>query len=157
MRIWHRFLSVVGSWVPVVLISIVVVVVALDVAGRTIASKPLYAAAEIAIVAFVWLVWLGFVGAAERGELIGVAYFVDKLPKRPRAWVIFFVDSLTVLVACGTMYAAYNQIMRARVTSYELIGVPKWTSALGLFIGMGFVALIYAARAFEKLREGLKP
>ncbi|WP_342363302.1 TRAP transporter small permease [Terrarubrum flagellatum] len=130
---------------PVVLLAIVIIVVTLDVLGREILSAPLYAANEIAVIAFVWLVWFGMIGAARRQELIGVRYFVSLLPPAAARWVDVIVDFLIALICLAILRAAIRQIATARFTTFDLLGLPKWLLTFGVAISVALLAIYYIA------------
>jgi len=149
-----RVMEFVGTVLPVGLLAIVIMAVGVDVAGRNLFSYPVFGTSEIAVLAFVWLVWLGAIGAASRNELLGIHYFVERLPGRFTSPIVLItVDLLTTLIALGTLYAAIMQIRTARFTVFTSINVPKWVMSVALAISMAFIAILFLLRAGRGLKD----
>ncbi len=156
MGAFTRVMEFVGTVLPVVLLAVVIMAVGVDVAGRNLFSYPVFGTSEIAVLAFVWLVWLGAIGAASRNELLGIHYFVERLPGRFTTPIVeILVDLLTTLIALGTLYAAIMQIRTARFTVFASINVPKWVMSVGLAISMAFIAVLFLLRAIQG-RQGFE-
>jgi TRAP-type transport system small permease protein len=145
--------ELVGSFIPVILLALVIISVGADVVGRNVFSAPIFGASEVSVLAFVWLVWLGVIGAAKRDDLMGVRYFVDLLPPRGRRLVHATMNVLVALIAAGVIYAAIMQIRTARFTTFMSIGVPKWVMSVGLAISMAAIFVMYLARAWSEFRQ----
>ena len=97
--------------------------------------------------------WLGAIGAASRNELLGIHYFVERLPGRFTTPIVeILVDLLTTLIALGTLYAAIMQIRTARFTVFASINVPKWVMSVGLAISMAFIAVLFLLRAIQGVK-----
>ncbi|MDF2689537.1 MAG: transporter small permease, partial [Microvirga sp.] len=153
MRFVNSIGELVGSVIPVILLALVIISVGADVVGRNVFSAPIFGASEVSVLAFVWLVWLGVIGAAKRGDLMGVRYFVDLLPPRGRRLVHATMNVLVALIAAGVIYAAIMQIRTARFTTFMSIGVPKWVMSVGLAISMAAIFVMYLARAWSEFRQ----
>jgi TRAP-type C4-dicarboxylate transport system permease small subunit len=151
MRFWRLVMRVIGDFVPVVLIVITTTVIALDVGARTIFNRPLFAASEIALIAFVWLVWLGTVGVARRDEMMGITFFRDRLGplKRPAE----ILSDLLIVAMCGyIVYATWRQVSTARFTVFDQLPLPKWILAVGVGVSMALLLLIFLGRLWLALR-----
>jgi TRAP-type C4-dicarboxylate transport system permease small subunit len=151
-RTGDRLFALAGEAAPAALLAVVILVVTADVVGRGIFRAPLFAANEIAVIAFVWMSWLGIAGAARRCELMGVRYFVELLPAAWTRRVDAVVNLLVVLICLFVIWAGIRQIATARFTTFDLLGLPKWALTLGLTIAMVFVAFVHARRALALAR-----
>lgn len=149
-------LEVVGSIVPAVLFGVVIVVVAANVIARSLFGLPFHAAHDIAILAFAGVVWFGLVGAAIDGQLIGVSYFVDRLPGR---WPVYcrIISRLIIIVfSAAIVYSAWVQIGSARFTRFLALGWPKWIVSAGLLVSMLLLIVVQVreiARSVAGRRE----
>ena len=150
MRFWNIFVKLLTEIIPVILLCVVTTIIAIDVVARTAFSRPVFAAAEIALISFVWLVWLGAVGVARRGEMMGISYFVDHMGplKRPAQ---ILSDVLVVGIAGFCAYATYRQVSTARFTVFETLELPKWILAVGVGISLVLFVIIYIQRLYRTL------
>lgn len=139
MRVWLFLTKVLTEIIPVILLCVVTLIIAADVVGRGVFSRPIFGASEIALISFVWMVWLGIVAVARSGEMMGIVYFVDRLgPLRRPAMILS--DVLILGIVGFGVYACYRQVSTARFTVFEALGLPKWILAVG--VGVSFVCLI---------------
>ena len=151
MRFWGLVIRVIGDLIPVVLMVVTTTAIALDVIARTAFHRPLFAASEIALIAFVWLVWLGTVGIARRDEMVGITYFREHMgPLRRPAELL---SDVLVMSMCGyVLYATWRQVSTARFTVFDQLPLPKWILAAGVGLAMALLVLIYAGRLWLALR-----
>lgn len=148
----RRLVDLVGSDLPAILITIVLLVVSADVFVRTVLRESFHTAHDIAIIAFAGVVWFGIVGAALNRQLFGVRFFVDRLPARGRLIVQAATHLVVVLVSLAVLRAAMAQVSTSHFTTFLAIGWPKWIVPAGLGLAMGIVAVINLVQLLELWR-----
>src|SRR5687767_3028908 len=154
MRAVDRVLVAVGSVVPAALLGLVLVVVTANVVARTILGISFHTAHDLALIAFAGVVWFGLVGAALDGQMFGVNFFVDRLPRGPRRFVKLLVRAIVVAIALTVVYAAWAQIETARFTRFLALGWPKWIVSAGLLVSMLLLVVVQIREAVDLIRVG---
>jgi TRAP-type C4-dicarboxylate transport system permease small subunit len=137
-----RLITFIGSMVPAAMLAVVLIVVTANVIARTILGIPFHAAHEIAILALAGMVWFGLVGAAVNGQLFGVTFFVERLPRRLANAVSIVARLVVVMISFSVMRAAWAQIETARFTRFLALGWPKWIVSAGLLLSMAVLILV---------------
>jgi TRAP-type C4-dicarboxylate transport system permease small subunit len=150
MRIVRVIMDFITEVIPVLLLCLTTLVVAADVIARTLFSRPVFAASEIALIAFVGLVWFGAVGVARQNELMAVHYFVHRMG-RLRAAAEFLTDLIVLGIIGYTLHAVRLQVMTARFTVFETTELPKWTLAAGVGVALVLMGLVYLHRLWLRL------
>ena len=135
-------LEAIGSFLPVVLFAIVIVVVTANVIARSVFGLPFHAAHEIAILAFTGVVWFGLVGAAIDGQMFGVYYFVDRLPGRLPVYCRIVARVIVMACCAAIIYSAWMQIGTARFSRFLTLGWPKWIISAGLLVSMALLIVV---------------
>lgn len=152
MKLFERLVYLLGSVVPTLLLAIVLIVVSADVFVRTILRQPFYIAHDLAIVAFAGVVWFGIVGAAHRGDLLGVSFFVDRLPTGLRSLARALSGLAVIVIATAVLRAAVVQVQTSRFTTFLALGWPKWIVPAGLGIAMAALLAVQIRRLVTDLR-----
>jgi len=151
LRYWKLLLDIITEVIPVLLLCVVTIVISADVVARTVFSRPVFAAAEIALIAFVWLVWLGAAGVARRNDMMGIQFFVQRLG-RLRVPAEILSDALVVGISAFCAYASYRQISTARFTIFETLHLPKWILPVGVAISLVIIIIVYTGRLVSRLK-----
>ncbi|MFN4099495.1 MAG: TRAP transporter small permease [Pararhodobacter sp.] len=152
MTMLTRFIVLIGSVVPAVLLGIVLVVVTADVFARNVFQQSIAVSHDVAIVALSGVVWFGIVGIAATGGLFGVQYFVERLPKRWQPFVHGFVHIVIIVIAGAVLQAAIIQVETARFTRFLSLGWPKWIVSAALALAMAMVIVTQLIQLFRLLR-----
>lgn len=150
MRFLRAALTLLTEVAPVFFLCVTTVIVAADVVGRTLFNRPVFAASEIALIAFVWLVWFGSVGLARQGELMAVNYFVVR-SRRYRPAIELLADVISLAILGYVLFAIYRQVTTARFTVFETTELPKWILAAGVEVALALMALVYVHRIWLRL------
>lgn len=137
-----RALDTIGTTIPPLLLIIVLLVIPVDVFMRTVLAIPFHAAHEIAMLAFAGVVWFGLIGLAARNELLGVRFFVDRLPPRLRHGAEIISEFSVLVIAGLVLHSGIVQISTSRFTTFLTIGWPKWIVTAGLVTAMTMVILV---------------
>lgn|GEM_PF-1400919 len=149
MNNWlDRFLSLIGSILPAVLLAIVLIVVTANVIARKVLGIPFHIAHDLALVSFAGVVWFGVVGAAINGQLFGVAYFVNHMPTRIQRVAHVIVHLIVILIALAVIRAAIAQIETARFTRFLALGWPKWIVSAALLAAMVMLIFVQLRQAW---------
>lgn len=154
MKQLDRMLEAIGSFIPALLLAVVIIVVTANVIARNIFSMPFHAAHEIAILSFTGVVWFGLVGSAIDGQMFGVDYFIDRLPGR---WPVYCrIASRAVVVMCSAaiIYSAWMQIGTARFSRFLTLGWPKWVVSAGLLVSMVLLIVVQLREIIQIYRGG---
>ncbi|MCZ8103256.1 MAG: TRAP transporter small permease subunit [Burkholderiales bacterium] len=142
MKLLDAMLAAIGTFVPVVLFALVIIVVTANIIARNVFGLPFHAAHEIAMLAFAGVVWFGLVGAAIDGQFFGVDYFVDRLPGRWPIYCRIFSRVVVVVCSAAIMYSAWMQIGTARFSRFLTLGWPKWIVSAGLLVSMALIIVV---------------
>lgn len=142
MKLLDAMLATIGTFVPVVLFALVIIVVTANIIARNVFGLPFHAAHEIAMLAFAGVVWFGLVGAAIDGQFFGVDYFVDRLPGRWPVYCRIFSRAVVVVCSAAIMYSAWMQIGTARFSRFLTLGWPKWIVSAGLLVSMALIIVV---------------
>lgn len=142
MKLLDAMLAAIGTFVPVVLFALVIIVVTANIIARNVFGLPFHAAHEIAMLAFAGVVWFGLVGAAIDGQFFGVDYFVDRLPGRWPVYCRIFSRVVVVVCSAAIMYSAWMQIGTARFSRFLTLGWPKWIVSAGLLVSMALIIVV---------------
>ena len=153
MSCFKRFLDLIGSDLPAILLTIVLLVVSADVFLRTAMRVSFHEAHDIAILAFSGVVWFGVVGASLNNQLFGVRFFVDKLPRHARRYVQAATHLTIILISVAVLRAAIAQVETARFTMFLALGWPKWIVSAALAIAMVAIVVTQIIQLLE-LRRG---
>lgn len=153
MRLLSRFLALIGSALPAILLGVILVVVSADVFARLLLSRSIHVSHDLAIIALAGVVWFGIVGTAQARELFGIRYFTDRLPRRMQRPVAILVDVLVIVIAAEVMRAAFIQVQTARFTRFVSLGWPKWIVSAGLAAAMGALILVQLLHLVRMIRK----
>ena len=148
-----RILGLIGSDLPAVLLTIVLLVVSADVFLRTVLRVSFHEAHDIAILAFSGVVWFGVVGASLNNQLFGVRFFVDKLPRYPRRYARAATHLTLILISLAVLRAAIAQVETARFTIYLALGWPKWIVSAALAVAMVAIVVIQIVQLLDLWRS----
>jgi len=152
MAWFKRILELLGSDLPAVLLAIVLLVVSANVFIRTALRESFHAAHDIAMLAFAGVVWFGIIGASLNKQLLGVRYFVNKLPPRPRHWLQALTHVIIIVISFDVIRAAIAQVETSRFTKFLTLGWPKWIVAAALGVAMGMIIVVQILQLFELWR-----
>lgn len=123
-------------------------VVSLSVFYRYVLNTPIEWSDDVARGLMVALSFFGAAGALARGENVGVAFFADLLPPRPRR----LVDAAgSIMVTTTAACVGWHALTLARMTTGQTTGsgLPlEWT-----FYPMGVAGLCMAAFSLDRLRR----
>ncbi|HRJ69948.1 MAG TPA: TRAP transporter small permease subunit [Beijerinckiaceae bacterium] len=142
MKALDDLLKAIGTFVPVVLLAVVLAIVPASVIARNLFDAEVYAAHDIAMLAFAGVVWFGLVGAAIDGQLFGVNFFVDKLPGDLPRYCRIASCFVVILCSLAVIYSAWMQIGTARFSRFLTLGWPKWIVSAGLLASMALIILV---------------
>ena len=149
MSWFKRILELFGSYLPAVLLSIVLIVVSADVIIRTVLHESFHTAHDISILAFAGVVWFGIIGASLNKQLFGVRFFVDKLPSRPRMWLQALTHLVIIVISLAVIRAAIAQVQTARFTKFLALGWPKWIVSAALGVAMATIIVVQILQLLE--------
>ncbi|WP_373085611.1 TRAP transporter small permease subunit [Sneathiella sp.] len=133
-------------------------VVVIDVAGRTFLNMPLIGGNELAVLLMVALIYLGMAAAQQRRHNFAIDLVTRLLPTGALR-VVNIVTSLisTTLLGLLTWLTAELSwsMMLSGESSYGIIAFPVWPSRILITIGLGCLTLQFL---FDLLRHlGLVP
>ena len=137
-----RILDLIGSDLPAILLTIVLLVVSADVFLRTALRVSFHEAHDIAILAFSGVVWFGVVGASLNNQLFGVRFFVERFPRSSRRYLEAATHITLILISLAVLRAAIAQVETARFTNYLALGWPKWIVSAALAVAMVAIVVI---------------
>lgn len=102
-------------------------------------------------VLFVWMCFAGFYVIHRTRRDIVVDFLVDRLGARLQAVIPVFVDLvvLSVMVAILSQTARIVELQQATI---DLVGIPKYCEAMGLFVAAALVALDVLLHLFHLTR-----
>ena len=152
MSWFKRILELFGSDLPAILLAILLLVVSANVFIRTALRESFHAAHDIAILSCVGVVWFGIIGASLNKQLLGVRFFVDKLPPRLRYWLQALTHLIVIAISLNVIRAAIAQIETARFTRFLALGWPKWIVSAALGVAMGTIIVVQILQLFELWR-----
>lgn len=153
MNGFNRLITLVGTILPAILLGIVLIAVSADVFARLLLSISLHASHDIAMIALAGVVWFGIVGSAQEGQLFGLRYFVDRMPKRARPWMAAISHLLVAAIAFEVMRAAFRQVNAGGFTRFLALGWPKWIVSAGLAAAMIALIAIQLVQLWAVLRD----
>lgn len=152
MTLLFRLIVLFGSVVPAALLGVVLLVITADVFARTALSQSIAISHDLAIVALSGVVWFGIVGIAANGDLFGVQYFVERLPRRWHPIVQGLVHIIVILIAAAVAQAAIVQVETARFTQFLSLGWPKWIVSAALALAMALVVVTQLIQLYRLVR-----
>ncbi|MBI3372984.1 MAG: TRAP transporter small permease [Betaproteobacteria bacterium] len=149
-----RGAAIAACAVAVAALAALVVVTAVDVAGRYLFNKPLFGAVELSEFLLVFIGFGGLAYAELRDAHITVDFFVTVLPRRVQA----LLESMAALL--GSLFWGFvawraldhgEQILEAAEVSINL-AVPTYPFYLAVACGSILYALLLARRVVRALR-----
>ncbi|MFC0200538.1 TRAP transporter small permease [Paracoccus rhizosphaerae] len=153
MNAFNRLVTLVGTILPTILLGVVLVAVSADVFARLLLSTSIHVSHDIAMIALAGVVWFGIVGSAQEGQLFGLRYFVDRVPKRGRPWMAALGHLLVAAIAFEVMRAAFRQASTGGFTRFLALGWPKWIVSAGLAGAMAALIAIQLVQLWAVLRS----
>lgn len=148
-----RILDRIGSDLPAILLSIVLLVVSADVFLRTALRVSFHEAHDIAILAFSGVVWFGVVGASLNNQLFGVRFFVERFPRSSRRYLEAATHLTLILISLAVLRAAIAQVETARFTVFLALGWPKWIVSAALAVAMVAIVITQIVQLIELARR----
>lgn len=150
-----QFANVVGS----ILIVILVVLMAADIAGRNLAGAPVSGVPELITLSIVAIVFLQAPQAFKEGRIVRTEAAISALTARaPRvAAVVELVFDLLGFAIISVLVWAHWPILKQSWIGDEYIGsvgsfiAPTWPTKLMLMIGAVLMALQFIARIVRRL------
>jgi TRAP-type C4-dicarboxylate transport system permease small subunit len=139
---FDRLIALVGSALPAAMLGIVIVVVTTNVVARTLLGVSFHTAHDIALIAFAGVVWFGVVGAAVNGQLFGVDFVVEMLPRRLSLAVKVLARVILIAICVAVIHACWAQIETSRFSRFLALGWPKWIVSAGLALSMVLLILV---------------
>lgn len=160
---WVRVLDALNSLGSGGIFALMLLVCA-DVAGRSLFGRPISGVAETAAYGIVGIVFLQIAAAAHHGRMTRADFLSDRLIERsPRAG--HSLQALNMLVGLA-LFAVLAKASWAPLVSaigrgefYGVEGlykVPTWPLRLVIFGGAAITAVVYATRAWGRIRAALE-
>jgi len=159
-RVFARTLQILSS-LGTAWIFILMLVITVDVVGRTAFTRPLPGVPELVSISIVGIVFLSLPQALRSGRITRVeslSDFIDrKLPRLGHALMAFY-SVLGVALFCALFVASRPLFTKAWVTN-DYVGVegyityPQWPVRLIILIGCVGCIVQYALMAIDHLRQ----
>lgn len=125
----------------------IVIVVMLDITGRTFFNSPLLGANELATLLLVCVIFLGFAAAQQNNQLFNVDLVVRHLSERGQRLARIF--NLVLALVFSTFFAiittelAWDSFL-SKESSFDVVAFPIWPSRIFVAIGFTFLTLQFA-------------
>ncbi|MFK7860078.1 MAG: TRAP transporter small permease [Granulosicoccus sp.] len=144
-----------------VLMSVAVIVLAADIAGRTLFNLSISWAAELTRYSIVWMVMIGASITARTGAHISIDALSEVLPERVSI-VVIRAGSAIAALTCAAM-AWYSTSLVMQMTQFgqrsPALEWPMWVVYLAMPVGFGLMSLRFvqsgAAVSLEQRRLDL--
>jgi TRAP-type C4-dicarboxylate transport system permease small subunit len=149
----------VSTYVAVISTFVMMLLTTADAGGRYIFNRPITGAYEITqnylIVA---AVFLAMSYAYRHGANIRVTFLVDRLPRRVKLVINYFVQLFSMLYGGVLVAATFKQFLRATATGTALssIDFPLGPAYLLVPVGLFFMSLLMLID-IRKVRKGKSP
>ena len=149
-----RGLTILESSIVTVTLALMIVVVFLQVLFRLLENS-LPWSEELARYLMTWVVFVGASMGAKDGVHIGVAAFVNIMPKWFRKADIVFAGLCSMAFGLSTSYIGYLAV--ARIAKMGQISpameMPMWIAYLPICVGPFFMAIRFGQAMITELRE----
>ncbi|UQZ89157.1 C4-dicarboxylate ABC transporter permease [Deltaproteobacteria bacterium Smac51] len=150
-----RGLSVLESTLVTVSLMLMIIVVFLQVFFRYVVHYSLPWSEELARYLMTWVVFIGASMGAREGVHIGVAAFVNIMPKAFQKFDIIFSGLCSVAFGLAMSYVGYLAIARiARMGQISpAMEIPMWIAYLPILLGSLFMSIRFAQAMIEEYRN----
>ena len=152
MSVLVRLDEVVGS----AALAAMTLLVVIEVVFRYILNDPLFWSLELAGVLGIWTAFLGASVAIRHRAHLGIDFFVDLLPPRPRAYLGIVADICTA-IALAILFYYGGQLALQSIKMTMALHLPYWVINAAVPVGCGLMLLHSlvdtARRARQMLRE----
>lgn len=145
-----KILIIIEEYIPGALLGMTAFLLAADVVMRYVFNSPIRGAAEMAMLATVWLVYLAASGISRRGAHIALDLVVSRFGPRGRALFDIVVEVLTISVLAVILFTGIEYLVNGHFVILPATGISKAfiTVAIPISTGMMLVhSSIYLARA----------
>ena len=163
-RVFARVLQILSS-LGTAWIFILMLVITVDVVGRTAFTRPLPGVPELVAISIVAIVFLSLPQALRSGRITRVESLSDfisrKLPRVGHALMAFY-SVLGIALFCALFVASRPMFVKAWVTN-DYVGVegyityPQWPVRLIILIGCVGCIVQYALMAIDHVRQASGP
>jgi TRAP-type C4-dicarboxylate transport system permease small subunit len=124
---------------------IIMCLTTVDAVGRYVFNRPIVGAYEITeSYLMIAAVFLGICAAYRDGAFIRVNFFVDRLPRKVRFVLNYFVQIFSILLSLFFLLASIEQTRR-KIASGIILGlwsIPIWPAYMIVSIGFFFITLL---------------
>jgi TRAP-type transport system small permease protein len=128
-----------------------------DAIGRYLFTRPIAGAYEITeTYLVVATVFLGISYAYRTGAYIRVTFFADRLPPRPKVYLFYFVQIVSIFISLSILIATSYQMMHKKASGIILAyaSIPIWPAYLLVSVGFFFTTLAMVLDLFQtKIEE----
>lgn len=138
-------------WALSILFGAMSVIIFMQVVWRYVLRSPLSWSEETARYLFVWVSFLGAITAARRGNHIGMEMLRDKLPNVGKNLLCLIANLICVLFFVLTCYYTISVAPRMWRQFSPALEISMFYPYLGIAVGSGFMALIYANEALKNI------
>ncbi|MGI4815120.1 MAG: TRAP transporter small permease [Janthinobacterium lividum] len=107
---------------------------------RTMHRQEIASLTQWTEVLFVWMCFAGFFVIHRMRRDIFVEFLVQKLGDKGRMGVRVFVD-LVIAVVLAAILSQGSRIVELQAATIELVGIPKYWEAVGLFISAALILI----------------
>ncbi len=154
-----RGLSVLESALVTASLLVMIVVVFLQVFSRYVVHYSLPWSEELARYLMTWVVFIGASIGAREGVHIGVAAFVNAMPRGFQKFAILFSGLCSVAFGLVLTYVGYLAIARiARMGQVSpAMELPMWIAYLPILLGSLFMAIRFGQAMIEEFQKFNSP
>jgi len=150
-----RGLSILESGIVTISLLAMIVVVFLQVFFRYVVHYSLPWSEELARYLMTWVVFVGASMGAKEGVHIGVAAFVNIMPRWFQKADIIFSGLCSIIFGLATSYVGYLAV--ARIAKMGQISpameIPMWIAYLPICVGSFCMAIRFGQAMIAQLRE----
>lgn len=148
-----RLLTFIEEDIPAMLMAVIVVALTADVVGRYVFRHPLQSAAEVSLIAFIWLVYLAVAAVARTGQHITIDVLTSLFSQRWQAIVEIFVQLITLGVMFYLIWNGFAYFLEGTFTSLTGTGLSKKYLEVAIPISAIFMAA-YSVRDLTRAVRG---
>lgn len=148
-----RTLLFVEEDLPATLMALIVVALTADVIGRYVFLQPIQSAAEVSLIAFIWLIYLAVAAVTRKGEHITIDVLTGMFSQRWQAIVEIFVQVVALLVMFYLIWNGFDFFLNGTFTSLTGTGLSKKYLELAIPVSATFMG-VYSMRDLIRAVHG---
>ena len=154
-----RGLSVLESALVTVSLLLMIIVVFLQVFFRYVVHYSLPWSEELARYLMTWVVFIGASMGAREGVHIGVAAFVNLMPKWFQKFDVIFSGVCSMLFGLATAYVGFLAVRHIASMGQvsPAMEIPMWIAYLPIPVGSFLMAIRFGQAMVEQFRDFDKP